>query len=64
MGKTKFRSLSHGRSVRATIKAINIRVSVQGDHSGRTKPPIDFKTNIPLWPDQARLVQAKAELSF
>ena len=37
---------------------------LQGDHSGRTKPPVDFKTEVPLWPGQARLVQAKAELLF
>ena len=36
--------------------------NVQRDHSGRTKPPVDFKTKVPLWPDQARLGQAKAEL--
>ena len=28
--------------------------SIQGDHSGRTQPPVDFKTKVPLWPDQAR----------
>ena len=38
--------------------------TVQGDHSGRTKPPVDFKTKVRLWPDQARLGQAKAELLF
>ena len=27
-------------------------MSVQGDTSGCTKPPIDFKTKVPLWPGQ------------
>ena len=33
---------------------------VQGDLSGGTKPPVDFKTKVPLWPDQARPHQATA----
>ena len=37
---------------------------VQGNHSSRTKPPVDFETKVPLWPEQARLGQAKAELLF
>ena len=35
---------------------------VQGDHSACAKPPVDFKTKVPLWPGQARADQAKAEL--
>ena len=26
----------------------------QGDTAGSSKPPVDFKTKVPLWPDQAR----------
>ena len=37
-------------------------MNVQGDYSGTTKPPVDFQTKVPLWPDQARLGQAKADL--
>ena len=34
--------------------------NIQGDHSACAKPPVDFKTHVPLaWPDQA-----KAELLF
>ena len=36
----------------------------QGDHSGRTKPPVDFKTKVLLWPGLAWPGQAKAELLF
>ena len=38
--------------------------SIQGDHSGRNKPPVDLKTKVPLWPDLAWPGQAKAELLF
>ena len=48
---------------RATV-LLEDSITVQGDHSGRTKPPVDFKTQVPLWPDQARLDRAKAELMF
>ena len=34
----------------------------QGDHSACAKPPVDFKTKVPLWPGQARAAQAKVEL--
>ena len=27
---------------------------VQGDHSACAKPPVDFKTKVPLWPVQVR----------
>ena len=37
---------------------------VQGDHSTCSKPPVDFKTEVPFWPGQARTGQAKAELLF
>ena len=37
-------------------------MSIQGDHSACAKPPVDFKTKVPLWPGQARADQAKAEL--
>ena len=35
---------------------------ILGDHSACAKPPVDFKTKVPLWPCQARADQAKAEL--
>ena len=28
-------------------------VSIQGDHSACAKPPVDFKTKVPLWPGLA-----------
>ena len=36
----------------------------QGDHSTCAKPPVDFKTKVPLWPGQARAGQAKTELLY
>ena len=33
-------------------------------YSLTAKPPVDFKTQVPLWPGQARAGQAKAELLF
>ena len=38
--------------------------SIQGDHSDRTKPPVDFKTKVLLWPGLVWPVQTKAELLF
>ena len=37
---------------------------LQGDHSPCAKPPVDFKTTVPLWPGQVRAGQAKTELLF
>ena len=48
---------------RATV-LLEDSITVQGDHSGRTKPPVDFKTQVPLWPDQASPGHAKTELLF
>ena len=39
-------------------------INVQGDTSGCAKPPVDFKTKVPLWPGQASPCQAKMELLF
>ena len=41
-----------------------VLTTVQGDTAGSSKPPIDFKTKVLLWPGQARLGQAKTELLF
>ena len=38
--------------------------ALQGDTSRWPKPPVDFKTKVPLWPGQARLGQARTELLF
>ena len=27
-----------------------VQIDVQGDHSACAKPPVDFKTKVPLWP--------------
>ena len=35
--------------------------ALQGDHSACAKPPVDFKTKVPLWPGLPRPGQAKAE---
>ena len=35
--------------------------STQGDRSGRTKPPVDFITKVPLWSGLAWPGQVKAE---
>ena len=35
---------------------------VQGDHSACAKPPVDFKTKVPLWPGLPWPGQAKVEL--
>ena len=35
---------------------------LQGDNSVRTKPPVDFKTKVPLWPGLTWPGQAKGEL--
>ena len=35
---------------------------VQGDHSTCSKPPVDFKIEVPFWPGQGRTGQAKTEL--
>ena len=37
---------------------------LQGDHSTCSKPPVEFKTEVPFWPGQARTGQAEAELLF
>ena len=29
-------------------------IHLQGDHSPCAKPPVDFKTKVPLWPGQGR----------
>ena len=39
-------------------------VYVQGDTSRCPKPPVDFKTEVLLWPDQASPGQATTELLF
>ena len=39
-----------------------VHSKIQGDHSTCAKPPVDFKTKVPLWPVQARTGQAKAQL--
>ena len=36
-----------------------LRTIVQGDHSACAKPPVDFKTKVPLWPGQARPSQSR-----
>ena len=33
---------------------LDIRFIIQGDPSRFAKPPVDFKTKVPLWTDQAR----------
>ena len=38
--------------------------SLQGDHSGCGEPPVDFKTEVPLWPGLSWSDQAKTELLF
>ena len=35
---------------------------LQGDNSACAKPPVDFKTKVPLWSDLLWPGQAKAEL--
>ena len=37
---------------------------VQDDTSRRPKPPVDFKTKVPLWPGQAKPGQPKMQLLF
>ena len=39
-------------------------MALQGDNSTCAKPPVDFKSKVPLWPGQARAGQAKTELYF
>ena len=39
-----------------------VRKLIQGDHSACAKPPVDFKTKVPLWPGLPWPGQAKAEL--
>ena len=41
-----------------------MRNVVQGDTSGCDEPPVDFKSKVPFWPNQARADQAKTELLF
>ena len=41
---------------------INAEGKLQGDRAACAKPPVEFKSKVPLWPSQARTGQAKAEL--
>ena len=43
---------------------VKIHQALQGDNSTCSKPPVDFKTKVLLWPGQARPAQAKMELLF
>ena len=38
--------------------------SIQGNHSGCGEPPIDFKTEVPLWPGLPWSSQDEVELLF
>ena len=42
----------------------NYNESVQGDPSGSSQPPVDFKTKVPLWPGLTWPGHAKTELLF
>ena len=46
------------------MEPIVLCTHVQGDPSPGAKPPVDFKSKVPLWPGQARAGQAKTELYF
>ena len=37
-------------------------IHIQGDNYTCSKPPVDIKAKVPLWPGQGRTGQAKAEL--
>ena len=37
---------------------------LQGDNDTCSKPPVDFKPKVPLWPDLSCPSQAKTELLF
>ena len=39
-------------------------IHIQGDHSTCSKPPVDFRTKVPLWPSLSWAGPAKTELSF
>ena len=39
-------------------------ITLQGDPSGSSKPPVDIKTQVPFWPGMAWAGQAKTELVF
>ena len=52
------------RSILTFNNVNNYKISLQGDRAACAKPPVDFKTCIPLWPGQARTSQAKTELMF
>ena len=36
------------KATHARLHLGNTAFEVQGDHAGRTKPPVDFKTKVPL----------------
>ena len=40
------------------------KMLIQGDTTGSSKPPVDFKTKVPFWPGRPCPAQAKAELLF
>ena len=40
------------------------KMLIQGDTTGSSKPPVDFRTNVPFLPGLAWSVHAKAELLF
>ena len=55
--------MSQDSEIMSYMKQIySLNFYLQGDHSGRTKPPVGFKTKVPLWPGLAWPGQAKAEL--
>ena len=49
---------------RRTFEESRSDMQLQGDTSGCAKPPVDFKTKVPLLPGQARAGKAKTELLF
>ena len=52
------------RADKITYSDLKMYYFIQGDHSAFAKPPVDFKTKVPLWPGQARAGQVKVELLF
>ena len=49
---------------KVNLSSVDPLHQVQGDPSYCAKPPVDFKTKIPLWPGLPWPGQAKAELFF
>ena len=54
--------ITDGKARRFTFFVIT-KISVQGDHSACAKPPVDFKTKVPLRPGQARPGQIRTFVS-